>query len=173
MFGFNDGANPDQGSMWPVAYALRELSAAWRAFSLVSTGDARGAETSVRELLELQSALEQPESFGPAAVLLAHALVELGRAAELSKFGIVRERPWQRAATAIVEGNPDLDADELAAMGAKSFEAQARLEAARIAREAGRTADAESQLAEALPFYRGVGAKAAIREGEALLAAAS
>ncbi len=28
MFGFNDSANLDQGSMWPVAYALRELTAA-------------------------------------------------------------------------------------------------------------------------------------------------
>jgi hypothetical protein len=28
MFGFNDSAKLDQGSMWPVAYALRELSAA-------------------------------------------------------------------------------------------------------------------------------------------------
>jgi uncharacterized protein YdhG (YjbR/CyaY superfamily) len=28
MFGFNDSANLDQGSMWPVAYALRQLSAA-------------------------------------------------------------------------------------------------------------------------------------------------
>ena len=28
MFGFNDGANLDEGSMWPVAYALKELTAA-------------------------------------------------------------------------------------------------------------------------------------------------
>jgi uncharacterized protein YdhG (YjbR/CyaY superfamily) len=28
MFGFNDGANLDNGSMWPVAYALTELTAA-------------------------------------------------------------------------------------------------------------------------------------------------
>ena len=28
MFGFNDGANLDQGSMWPVAYALKELTEA-------------------------------------------------------------------------------------------------------------------------------------------------
>jgi uncharacterized protein YdhG (YjbR/CyaY superfamily) len=28
MFGFNDSANLDQGSMWPVAYALSELIAA-------------------------------------------------------------------------------------------------------------------------------------------------
>lgn len=28
MLGFNDSANLDQGSMWPVAYALKELTAA-------------------------------------------------------------------------------------------------------------------------------------------------
>jgi uncharacterized protein YdhG (YjbR/CyaY superfamily) len=28
MFGFNDSANLDQGSMWPIAYALKELTAA-------------------------------------------------------------------------------------------------------------------------------------------------
>jgi uncharacterized protein YdhG (YjbR/CyaY superfamily) len=28
MFGFNDSASLDQGSMWPVAFALTELSAA-------------------------------------------------------------------------------------------------------------------------------------------------
>ena len=27
MFGFNDSANLDQGSMWPVAFALKELTA--------------------------------------------------------------------------------------------------------------------------------------------------
>jgi uncharacterized protein YdhG (YjbR/CyaY superfamily) len=26
MFGFNDGANLDQGSMWPIAYALKDLT---------------------------------------------------------------------------------------------------------------------------------------------------
>jgi uncharacterized protein YdhG (YjbR/CyaY superfamily) len=28
MFGFNDSANLDEGAMWPVAYALKELTAA-------------------------------------------------------------------------------------------------------------------------------------------------
>jgi hypothetical protein len=28
MLGFNDSANLDQGSMWPIAYALKELTAA-------------------------------------------------------------------------------------------------------------------------------------------------
>jgi uncharacterized protein YdhG (YjbR/CyaY superfamily) len=27
-FGFNDAANLDEGAMWPVAFALRELTAA-------------------------------------------------------------------------------------------------------------------------------------------------
>ena len=28
MLGFNDSANLDKGSMWPIAYALKELTAA-------------------------------------------------------------------------------------------------------------------------------------------------
>jgi hypothetical protein len=28
MFGFNDSANLDKGTMWPIAYALKELTAA-------------------------------------------------------------------------------------------------------------------------------------------------
>ena len=28
MFGFNDVANLDEGAMWPIAFALRELTAA-------------------------------------------------------------------------------------------------------------------------------------------------
>jgi hypothetical protein len=28
MFGFNDSAKLDEGSMWPVAFALKELTAA-------------------------------------------------------------------------------------------------------------------------------------------------
>jgi hypothetical protein len=28
MLGFNDAANLDDGSMWPVAFALKELTAA-------------------------------------------------------------------------------------------------------------------------------------------------
>jgi uncharacterized protein YdhG (YjbR/CyaY superfamily) len=28
MFGFNDSAKLDEGSMWPIAYALRELKTA-------------------------------------------------------------------------------------------------------------------------------------------------
>ena len=38
MLGFNDSANLDQGSMWPVAYALKELTA--------------GDETKIRALVK-------------------------------------------------------------------------------------------------------------------------
>jgi uncharacterized protein YdhG (YjbR/CyaY superfamily) len=30
QFGFNDGANLDQGSMWPIAYALKDLPGWYR-----------------------------------------------------------------------------------------------------------------------------------------------
>src|SRR5437868_1019161 len=38
MFGFNDSANLDKGAMWPVAFALKELTAA--------------AEATIRELVQ-------------------------------------------------------------------------------------------------------------------------
>jgi tetratricopeptide (TPR) repeat protein len=145
----------------------------WCAYCLARVGDSDGAESSLRELTELQSGLEQPEAYGPWAFLLAEALVPLGRAAELPDFGVVDTTPWQHAALALVDGDAALAADVFAAKGARSFAAQARLEAARRLHDAGRMADAQAQLADALAFYREVGATAAIREGEALLAAAS
>jgi tetratricopeptide (TPR) repeat protein len=145
---------------------------AWRAFCLVRTGDVRGAARSLNELLELQDTLEQPDVPGPSVVLLAHAIVELKEAPAL-QFSTTPKTPWQGAALAIVEGDAALAADQLAAIGARAFEAQARLEAARRLGEAGRTPDAEAQLAGALRFYREVGATAAVRSGEALLRAAS
>lgn len=77
------------------------------------------------------------------------------------------------ATRAIVDGDLVMAAERLAAVGSKAFAADARLEAARELRERGRAADVEAQLAQALRFYREVGATAAVREGEELLAAAS
>jgi class 3 adenylate cyclase/tetratricopeptide (TPR) repeat protein len=81
-------------------------------------------------------------------------------------------------------GNPHVDAAEcfLAAdfvAAAEIYErlesrpaaAFCRLEAARAAAAAGRPAEANDQLGQALAFYRSVGATRYIREGEALLAA--
>jgi class 3 adenylate cyclase/tetratricopeptide (TPR) repeat protein len=146
---------------------------AWRAFCLARTGDARGAEAALGELVEVQRALEQPEAYGPSAVLVAHVLRDLGREEGRAELHIPPATPWQRAALAIVDGDLLGAADELAAMPTRALEAHARLEAARALREEGRHSEAEAQLAQALAFYREVGATAAVREGEALLATAS
>jgi hypothetical protein len=57
-------------------------------------------------------------------------------------------------------------------MGSLPDEAHARLWAAKVLVAAGRRAEADQQLAQALAFFRAVGADQYVREGEALLAAA-
>ena len=81
--------------------------------------------------------------------------------------------PWREAALAVARGDLVGAADLLRELGAATFEAHARLRAARRLAEEGRRAEASTQLSAALAFYRGVAATAAVREGEALLAAAS
>ena len=146
------------------------------AFCAASAGDKEAASATVAELLDEVDRLG-PESglAGPWVTELAFALHELGREAELAGAD---ERlgpavPWRNAALAISRGEAVAAADILRDNGALAFEAHARLCAARRLTAEGRHADAEAQLAPALAFYRGVGASAAVREGEALLAAAS
>jgi class 3 adenylate cyclase/tetratricopeptide (TPR) repeat protein len=143
---------------------------AWRGFALAKTGDPSGALAALDELARLDAI----ERWGPSSVLRALALLELGRARDVGleeHAGPVT--PWQQAAVAIGAGELDSAADRLAAIGARAFEADIRLQAARRHRKAGRIADADAQLERALAFYREVRATAAIQEGEALLAAAS
>jgi predicted ATPase/class 3 adenylate cyclase len=146
---------------------------AWRAFCLVRLGDDTSALSSLEELESFQIESEQTVIYGPSAVLLAHVAVRLGRDLDLVGPGTRPPTPWQRAGAAILADDFADAAEQLGALRARTFEARARLEAARAFREAGRSAEAEAQLAQALAFYRGVGATAAVREGEALLAAAS
>jgi tetratricopeptide (TPR) repeat protein len=143
-----------------------------RAFCLLRLGDDDGARSSLDELDGLQRGSEQMEAFGPSAVLLAHVAVRLGRDLELAEEG-VKPTPWHEVATAILAGDLAGAADQLQALELKTLEALTRLEAARVLRMARQTAEAEAQLTRALAFYRSVGATAAIREGEALLAEAS
>jgi hypothetical protein len=58
----------------------------------------------------------------------------------------------------------------LAATGARTTEARTRLIAAEELAAQGRRAESERHLAEALAFYRSVGATRWIRRGEVLLA---
>ena len=74
---------------------------------------------------------------------------------------------------AIAAGELERAAETLARIGARTYEADVWLRAARAAAAGGRRVEAAAQLAPALAFYRGVGASAFVREAEALLAAAS
>lgn len=143
-----------------------------RAFVLAKTGDAAGVETALLELAEARSALALA---GMWVTQLAFTLLELGREEELlaadEPLGV--RTPWRDAALAVARGDLVAAADRLEALGAATFEAYPRLRGAGALSSGGRPADAQKQLAKALAFYRSVGATAFIREGEALLAAAS
>jgi class 3 adenylate cyclase/tetratricopeptide (TPR) repeat protein len=81
--------------------------------------------------------------------------------------------PWQEAARAIARGEIVAGADALEAAGVLSDAAYARLRAAESLVAEGTRAEADEQLRSALAFYRSVGATRFVRQGEALLAAAS
>jgi len=147
-----------------------------RAFCAVRTGDVAGGAAALDELASAVGEL------GPAAGLagswvveLAFSLLELGRESELSagKHQLGPQTPWREAAAALGRGELVPAADMMREIGSLTFEAHARLRAARQLSADGRRAEAAEQLGLALSFYRGVDASAALREGEALLAAAS
>jgi class 3 adenylate cyclase/tetratricopeptide (TPR) repeat protein len=146
------------------------------AFCAARLGDKGAAAAVIDELTERLQTLGPAVGLeGPWVTELAFALLELGREAEL----LADERilgpptPWRDAALAIARGNLVEAAAVLRATGSAAFEAHARLCAARGLSADGRHMEAEAQLTPALSFYRSVGAVAAVREGEALLAAAS
>jgi class 3 adenylate cyclase len=105
--------------------------------------------------------------------VLAWTLVEAGRGAELAAAAARFDTPWARAGVAFAEGDPVRAAEICAEMGAVTEEAYARLAAARQLAGEGRRAEADEELHRALAFYRSVGAKRYVQEGEALLAASA
>jgi class 3 adenylate cyclase/tetratricopeptide (TPR) repeat protein len=80
---------------------------------------------------------------------------------------------WVDALLALLDKDFVTAADTFAAIGTLDAEALARLRAAERLVSEGRRIEADEQLRQALAFYRSVGATRYIREGEALLAAAS
>jgi tetratricopeptide (TPR) repeat protein len=100
------------------------------------------------------------------AMALAFAVDDLGRSADAAALlsRLATSTPWRGAALAYVAGDRAGAADILGEMGNRTDEAYARL---RAAEEGGGT----EQLERALAFYRGVGATAYLRRGEALLPA--
>ena len=80
---------------------------------------------------------------------------------------------WTDASRALLRGDFVEGADLLDEIGDAKLEALARLRAAEQLVAEGRRAEADEQLQRSLGFWRSVGATRYIREGEALLAAAS
>ncbi len=82
------------------------------------------------------------------------------------------QTPWTAAATAWAGGDFAGAAALFREIGTQPDEARARLRDAEELVAAGRRAEADAQLSQALAFYRGVGATRYVLAGESLLAAA-
>jgi hypothetical protein len=106
---------------------------------------------------------------------LAVALVALGRADE---FHSVAEKAhmatrWLESASEYAAGHFGAAAEILAEIGAAAEEAFVRLRGAELLVAAGRRAEADALLQQALTFYRSVGATAYVAEAERLFAASA
>jgi class 3 adenylate cyclase/tetratricopeptide (TPR) repeat protein len=126
---------------------------------------------------EVVAALAAGVNFGTSLSSLpyvAWTLSLLGREGELvSALEGVPSSKWVDAARAFAAGDRRLSAEIFADMGAKAEEAYTRLRAAERLVGNGQRPEADEQLLAALAFYRSAGAIRYVREGEALLAAAS
>jgi class 3 adenylate cyclase len=104
--------------------------------------------------------------------MFAAAAVRLGLGDELvSALAGHRRSRWTQAVRAYIDGDFVDAAEILGRAGARPDEAEARLRAAERLRAEGRRADADVQIAEALSFYRSVGATKYVRDAEELVAA--
>jgi class 3 adenylate cyclase/tetratricopeptide (TPR) repeat protein len=166
------GALADSKAAAESARAIRDPQAllpglSIHTFILARVGEQAEAESVLDEVT--RAAQGQDLAF-MWSVEYAFALAELGRREALSAR---LESPWRDAAAAIARGDFVAAADTLASVDAVTWASYARLRAAAELTASGQHAEAEQQLTPALDFYRSVDAVAFIREGEALLAAAS
>jgi class 3 adenylate cyclase/tetratricopeptide (TPR) repeat protein len=141
---------------------------------LLNAGDREGALELMREIQELGSPKGFP--FGGPPEIVDNWLSLVGPEGFLSFVGgrepTVRT-PWVDAGLAFADGDFDRAIAIYEGTGALPDVAFVRLRAARSMVEAGRRAEADAYLHEALAFYRSVGARHYISEGEALLAASA
>jgi tetratricopeptide (TPR) repeat protein len=95
----------------------------------------------------------------------------LGRRQEVREvIAPLRATPWVEAGLALLARDFARAADLYARIGARTYEADARLRAAEQHVADGRRGAGESELRRALEVFRGVGASRCISTGEALLA---
>ena len=142
---------------------------AWSAYALLVGGRDDEARGLLDELLgdeRLVAYVAQPQ--------VAWAAIELGRGEALAvAMESAVESRWKAAVRAVLGGELRVAADLYQEGGALPEEAFVRRWAAERLLAAGRRAEADEQLRKALAFWRSVGATRYVREGEALLAAAS
>jgi len=146
---------------------------AFNARVLLATGRAAEARERVDELLELWSergAMMMRSSWGPDLAFGSAALDRGERFLECVSRTHA-STPWIEAATAFVHGRFVEAADVFAKIGARPEEAYSRLQAADAASASGGGgAEGDAQLERALAFWRSVGAKRYVAEGESLIA---
>jgi len=138
------------------------------------TGDVAEATTLIDELLTVVGAAPEGPNIEMWIYPTLHTLGELGRVAEAEAFlGDAPAIPWVDAARLHVAGDLSAAAGVLAGQGALVEAARTRLALAERLAAAGRRAEAEKPLDEALAFYRSVGASHYVRRAERLLAASA
>ncbi len=148
---------------------LPALSSA--AMTFLEAGRIGEAEELAKELLAL-GAVGQRIPHYSFQFDVAWVLAGLDRSNELAEATrkTVIRTPWIDAAEALAHGDYGRAADLYARSGTRPLEAYTRLRAAAQLVAAGRRADADEQLQKALGFWRSVGARRYVRQGEALLA---
>jgi hypothetical protein len=102
----------------------------------------------------------------------AWVLVQLDRASDVELLRTQVDNPWLVAARLIGSGRASEAAELLGEIGALGDEAYARLQAGSQLLAEGRRAESEEQAAQAIAFYRTVGATRYVRQCEELLAKA-
>jgi tetratricopeptide (TPR) repeat protein len=134
-------------------------------------GDRVKARKLLDEVLELYAGLSTaPYAWSPPVVWAFAHVGEPGEYRMLLEQG-QREGPWVEAARAAAEGDFVEAAEIYGRIGAATDGAEAHVHAASQLLERGDRPGCEAQLAQAIAFYRSVGATRLIREAEALLAA--
>jgi hypothetical protein len=137
---------------------------AYGAFVYAELGESDRARALLEEL--------EPGAFigSIASAFFAAARLELTDEFRASTSKFQRATLWDKASDAVLDGRWDDAAEAYDEIGAPPFAALAALHAAEMYAAQGRHSEANEQLMRALPFWRSVGAKRYIRQGEALLA---
>ncbi|HEY7004424.1 MAG TPA: adenylate/guanylate cyclase domain-containing protein [Gaiellaceae bacterium] len=149
-------------------------SLAFHAQVLMGIGRQADALAFAEELLGLVG--DNPSGFvSQWGIPFAAVLAAVGREDDLCSIVEQPSAPtrWLEAVRGYARGDLVGAADVLGEIGALPEEALTRLRAAEALAEAGRRAEADAQLEQALAFYRSVGASVYIQEAEALDAASA